>query len=135
MGALGGFGFYAAIGQAEISTRPYSSQRVAEIHKIYIYAHNPYSFFDDDPVNGSQYLGHWNRKTVRLVKLDQVAYMRKLEKSWPAYAFRASDGQFYYPIHNRDLRAWQLKHQQGGDMMLYSDTRNFRPEYSHFILL
>lgn len=127
MGALGGFSFYAAIGEAEISVRPFSCRQVISVNKIYIYVRNPYSFFDDDPVNASQYLGHWNKKGVRLVPVYQVAYQEKLENSWMYHAFKNSESGFYYPVHNVDLRAWQLKHKQGGDMILYSDILNYRP--------
>lgn len=32
-------------------------------------------------------------------------------------------GNVYYPIHNSDFRRWAIKHQRGGDFVVYSDRR------------
>ena len=33
------------------------------------------------------------------------------------------EDMIYYPVRNRSFRDWQMKHQQGGDFIAYSDIR------------
>ncbi|MGT2431136.1 DUF6402 family protein [Cupriavidus basilensis] len=35
-----------------------------------------------------------------------------------------TERKVYYPVRNRDYRKWQIKHQQGGDFIIYSDRVN-----------
>lgn len=32
----------------------------------------------------------------------------------------------HYPIRNKDFRDWQMKHQRGGDLLLFSDITFIR---------
>jgi len=48
-------------------------------------------------------------------------------------------GPTYWPVHNRDFRAWRDKHNMGGDMRLFSDYRTLQrpllPVYQAWLLV
>ncbi len=79
--------------------------------------------------SGSQYLGHWN-KTGFIIVPGATFAAEMTTWDWPIYPV-ARDGMItesgiYYPIRNKDYRKWQLKHQQGGDLIFYSDRKLLR---------
>lgn len=123
--ALGGFSFFAAVDEALIM-RNHSNRnfRLVKIQAVSFYMMNPYSFYDRPGT--SQYLGHWNKTGMFLVpdprkEKDDTAHWA----NFPVY--RGNDmyakNAVMYPIHNRDYRQWQDKHNQGGDMLLFSDYK------------
>lgn len=122
-GALGGFGMYAAIAEANFKPGLWGGINV-EVTKVAIYVKNPYSFFDDATEGGSQYLGHWNRDGICLVPEGFVAQKANWG-SWSRYAIQPEGpyGRTLWPVHNSDFRRWQDVHNAGGDMILYSDYR------------
>lgn len=146
-GALGGFAFYARIGAAEIE-HFHGGRRVATITHAFFYMKNPYSFFDDGNDGSSQYLGHWNKKGVLLAPAsfiaskigmgDLEAHIKTRSNSTPAgiegwAEFPVLVGEdvnirdaVYYSVRNKDFRAWQILHKQGGDMLLFSDEKPVR---------
>lgn len=120
-GALGGFGFYAAVAEARFNS--FLGRTTAEVTKIALYMKNPYSFFDD-AASGSQYLGHWNKDGILLVP-EGYAAQRAHAGAWSRYPVQPEGpyGRTFRPVHNVDFRSWQDKHNAGGDMILYSDFR------------
>ena len=145
--ALGNFYFYAAIGLARVESQTYGRheshrvryyiRRTVHITHIYVYAKDNYSFTDDGG-GYSQYLGHWNRHDMLWLAASLAGDYVKMEfEQQPQMRPRLWDGtdnpvstelpllerSIYYPIRNRDFRAWQQQHQQGGDFLVYSDRK------------
>jgi hypothetical protein len=90
---------------------------------IYIYAKGAFNF--TDPAGESlQYLGHWNRKTVAIVPLQETLVL-SAKKRWvdhPVFINRSEvDSNILYPVKNSDFRRWQSAHKQGGDFIIYTD--------------
>lgn len=118
--SLGSFVLYAAISRAEFNQK----RRSATVTHISVYVKDNFTFTDEKS-HASQYLGHWNRSHVAIIPLHQVAAMSNV--GWLDYA--VAQGNVYakdavvYPVKNSDFRAWQMKHNQGGDFIIYTDTR------------
>ena len=121
-GALGGFGLYAAVAEATISTT-LIGRITAEVTKVALYMKNPYSFFDAS-ATGSQYLGHWNKDGILLVP-EGYAAQQAHAGAWSRYPVQPEGpfGRTFWPVHNVDFREWQEEHNAGGDMILFSDYR------------
>lgn len=148
--ALGNFNFYATIAKAFIERTPQRRpttassdereciQRTATVTHIYTYMRDSYSFQDKGVT--SQYLGHWNKRGMILLPGAAITHFMaeglgsRVPKSWQMEADdmallpvtikdRLASEYVYYPIRNRDFRAWQAKHQRGGDFLIYSDIR------------
>ena len=125
-GALGAFNLYAAVSRFHIER---SSTRVtAVITAIAVYVKDSYTFATD-PDKPSQYLGHWNKRSVvispsasMLSKLLDADYPLVVDKK-PVRPVTFLEDMIYYPVRNRSFRDWQMKHQQGGDFIAYSDIR------------
>lgn len=148
--ALGNFNFYAAISRAHIERTPQVStvmsasaakcvQRTATITHIYAYMRDSYSFHDKGTT--SQYLGHWNKRGMILLPVAAVAHFiaeglgSRLPAGWQLEADdmamlpvtikdQLAPEHVYYPVRNRDFRAWQEAHQRGGDFLVYSDMQH-----------
>lgn len=122
-GSLGAFNIYAAIDSAHFNRE----NNTATLTNISIYVRDPYSFFDE-PGNGSQYLGHWNAKSVNMVPLHFLPFTAKDGTDWVNYPITRGNmydkGNVFYPVRNKDFREWQQKHKQGGDFMIYSDRKS-----------
>jgi Family of unknown function (DUF6402) len=120
-GALGSFNIYAAIGYAN-----FVGQGYAEISGIYVYVKDSFDF-TDKLGDVSQYLGHWSKNGVILVPYNGLAAALNkpaLYTDYPVAVGRAQvAGNVYYPVKNRDFRQWAIKHQRGGDFIVYSDKR------------
>jgi len=121
-GALGSFDIYAAIAFATFN----ETGTEAYVSGIYVYIKDNYTF-SSEPDSVSQYLGHWSAKGVIVVPYNGMAsYLNKqsLYFSYPvAKGNPAAKGNVYYPVHNSDFRDWAIKHQRGGDFIIYSDYR------------
>ncbi|WP_207005255.1 DUF6402 family protein [Trinickia mobilis] len=137
-GALGSFNFYAAIATASISWNTDAGRSKAEVTGIYVYAKDGYTFTDDEGAR-SQYLGHWSKDRVIVVPYDAAA--EKISRlpydedvSIVAYSFDApvavgdisTKGNVHYPVYNSSFRQWAIKHQRGGDFIVYTDRRFVR---------
>ena len=83
-----------------------------------------FTFHDRTDQRGTQYLGHWNKTGFIVVPLPFITG-QITKADWVNYAVArngiVSDSTVYYPIRNKDYRDWQLKHHQGGDLVLYSN--------------
>lgn len=131
--ALGSFVFYAAIGRARISGDiadgvTMSDTRIAEITGIWVYVKDDYTF-TDKAGERSQYLGHWSSDGVIVIPLDGIAATSPhipYVESPVTVGDPVIKGKVHYPIHNRDFRQWQIKHQRGGDFVVFTD-RKFVP--------
>lgn len=134
-GSLGAFSFNAAIGGYRFRTL-YGNRVCVEINDVLIYMRDVFTFHDMENLHlggllsgGSQYLGHWN-KTGFIIVPGATLASETTKWDWPIYpvardgAIRASD--VYYPVQNKDYRNWQVKHKQGGDLILYSDIKWMR---------
>ncbi|WP_206999979.1 DUF6402 family protein [Trinickia mobilis] len=69
---------------------------------------------------------HWN-KTGFIIVPAAVLLGEISAADWLKYAVAKdgiiSDSTVYHPVRNKNYRNWQLKHKQGGDLVLYSDRR------------
>ena len=117
------------------------------ITHVYVYLKDNYSFNDDSRKSSSQYLGHWNKNGAIVVpiavgaelanKIDRKKYI-DLEinvdfelGNYPVTSYVKLFGgvdpnMVFYPIRNRDFRAWRSKFKQGGDIMVYSDPKKIK---------
>lgn len=128
--ALGSFVFYAAIGHVRLSSEivagmRVSDTRIAEVTGVWVYVKDDYTF-TDKAGDRSQYLGHWSSDGVIVIPLDGIAatspYIPYVE-SPVTIGNPVIKGEVYYPIHNRDFRQWQIRHQRGGDFVVVTDRR------------
>ncbi|MFM9926490.1 DUF6402 family protein [Variovorax sp. H27-G14] len=116
--ALGSFNLYVAISYAWFD----HSNKSAVVTHISIYVKDNFTFTDEIR-KASQYLGHWNRNHVAIVAAHEAAALANI--GWIDYA--VVQGSLYakdavlYPVKNSDFRAWQKKHNQGGDFVIYTD--------------
>ncbi|CAG9170724.1 hypothetical protein LMG23992_01766 [Cupriavidus laharis] len=133
-GLLGAFTLNAAVGEHYFQLLRGNRARL-EINDVCIYMRDVFTFHDRISTyfgvisGGSQYLGHWN-KTGFVIVPKAVAMGEATQWEWPFEPF-ARDGMItergiYYPIRNKDYRDWQLKHKQGGDLLLYSNMRRVK---------
>jgi len=117
--ALGSFVLYAAISRADFNQK----NKSATVTHIAVYVRDNFTF-TDEAGHASQYLGHWNRSHVAIVPLHEAAALANI--GWLDYAVTQGDvhakDAVLYPVKNSDFRAWQLKHNQGGDFIIYTDT-------------
>lgn len=123
---LGSFSLYAAISRAEVFYE--GVRRVAEITHIYVCARDGFTFNDSES-KASQYLGHWNRQTLAIVPA-QAALQVFADEEWidgPVYQdpLRANFNVLY-PVKNKDFRNWQIKHNRGGDFIIYTNRHPIR---------
>lgn len=126
-GALGAFAFYASIGEHYFHPRGTKGGRL-EIHSLYVYMRDVFTFFDRGA--DTQYLGHWN-KTGFIIPMQIALAHQIMSGKWLMFPVARngaiSTSDIYYPVCNRDYRNWQLKHNQGGDLILYSDKKLIKP--------
>lgn len=119
-GALGSFNFYAAIGCAKFN---HNASHVT-IASIIVYIKDNYTF-TTEANQPSQYLGHWNRRGVVIVPAAGGAGIAGIP--WIDYPVAVGDirvrENVYYPVRNSSFRQWQLRHQRGGDFVIFSDYR------------
>lgn len=116
--ALGSFNLYAAVSQAWFDHK----NKLAVVTHISVYVKDNFTF-TDAAGHASQYLGHWSRSHVAIVPAHEIAALSNV--GWLDYAVvhgnvRAKDAVLY-PVKNSDFRAWQSKHSQGGDFIIYTD--------------
>jgi hypothetical protein len=120
-GALGSFVIYAAIGYAH-----FRRANEAEISGVYVYIKDSYDF-TDSPGDVSQYLGHWSKNGVIIVPYNGAAAALNEPALYSEYPVAVGNskvaGNVYYPVQNNDFRQWAIKHQRGGDFIVYTDYR------------
>ena len=142
-GALGSFNFYAAVAHAIISWDTDAGKSKAVVTGIYVYVKDGYTFTDKKGAR-SQYLGHWSKDRVIVVpydataeKISRLPYNKGVPIVTPsvsalatvafpfpvAIASMAIKGNVYYPVYNSSFRQWAIKHQRGGDFIVYTDRR------------
>ncbi|PLC06944.1 hypothetical protein CY658_08100 [Variovorax sp. RO1] len=115
---LGSFNLYAAVSYAWFDHK----KKLAIVTHVSIYVKDNFTF-TDEAGNASQYLGHWSRSHVAIVPAHQTAAMANI--GWLEYPVAQGDvhakDAVVYPVKNSDFRAWQRKHNQGGDFVIYTD--------------
>jgi hypothetical protein len=120
-GALGSFNLYAAIGYAH-----FRSATEVDISGIYVYIKDSFDFTDSEG-DVSQYLGHWSKNGLVVVPYNGAAAALNKPALYTEYPVAVGDprvaGNVYYPVQNKDFRQWAIKHQRGGDFIVYSDYR------------
>jgi len=129
-GSLGAFSLNAAV-DGFFLHRSSAYRMRAEIKRISIYMRDVFTFFDRPGTHlngkverGSQYLGHWNKYGFIVVPIGTIAgeingaewLMRPVARGG-----MVTNRYVYYPVRNQDYRDWQLRHNRGGDLILYSD--------------
>ncbi len=124
-GALGAFSFNAAL-----SKFTYFNGRL-KIFEINYYVRDVFTFHDRTDRNheatGTQYLGNWNK--YGLIVVPEYAVLGNVSKAqMPPVARNAKVDKenVFYTVRNLDYREWQLKHRQGGDLVLYSNRYYMR---------
>ncbi|MCC8404137.1 DUF6402 family protein [Paraburkholderia sp. MMS20-SJTN17] len=121
VGVLGSFNIYAAIAYAT-----FRRMDEVEISGIYVYIKDSYDF-TDKAGEVSQYLGHWSKNGVVVVPYNGAAAALNNPALYIEYPVAVGNaqvaGNVYYPVQNKDFRQWALKHQRGGDFIVYSDYR------------
>ncbi|RQO37503.1 hypothetical protein DBV14_32165 [Variovorax sp. KBW07] len=116
--ALGSFNLYAAISHAYFDHK----NKSAVLTHISVYVKDNFTFTDETS-GASQYLGHWSPSHVAVVPTHEIAALANV--GWLDYP--VVQGNVYakdavlYPVKNSDFRAWQRKHNQGGDFIIYTD--------------
>ncbi|WP_421095513.1 DUF6402 family protein [Ralstonia mannitolilytica] len=143
-GALGAFAFYLALGRYRYTTYVTYERRQRgrlEIHEVFAYMRDIFTFYDRPSDGGSQYLGHWNKGGFIVVPAAFAAG-RITKSRWARFPVAKNgalqDWTVYYPVSNDDYRNWQIEHKQGEDLILYSDMRKIyfhRPIIIDFDLL
>lgn len=128
-GSLGAFSFYAALGGFFYHRIAHTRTRLT-VTEVYIYMRDVFTFHDrteKKPIiiqNGTQYFCHWN-KTGFIIVLASTVIGEVTTADWLNYTVAragvVSKNTVYYPIRNRDYRDLQLRHKQGGDLVLYSN--------------
>ena len=125
-GALGSFNFYAAVSRFHIERN--ATRVTAVVTGIAVYVKDSYTFATD-PGEASQYLGHWNKRSVVISPYASIL-SKHVDADYPIVADKKPvrpetflEDMIYYPVRNRSFRDWQVKHQQGGDFIVYSDVR------------
>ncbi|CAB3778073.1 hypothetical protein LMG28688_00508 [Paraburkholderia caffeinitolerans] len=125
-GALGSFNLYAA--PADVTIDPI--EREAVVSSVYVYVKDSYDFTDKSGDALSQYLGHWSSKGVIIVPYNGIVGQLNIPSLYFPYPVARGDvrtkGNVYYPVHNRDFRQWAIKHQRGGDFIIFSDLARCR---------
>ena len=117
---LGSFNIYAAV--QRVLFYWVDTRRMANITHIYVYVKDGFSFTDEEG-SASQYLGHWGRKGMSVVA-RQMAASRVTNTNWwnaPVFQVAGNGASILHPVLNSDFRDWQLRHQQGGDYIIYTD--------------
>ncbi|GER15381.1 DUF6402 family protein [Variovorax boronicumulans] len=121
--ALGSFNLYAAVSQAWFDHK----NKSAVVTHISVYVKDNFTF-TDEAGHASQYLGHWSRSHVAIVPAHQTAAMVNI--GWLDYPVAQGDvhakDAVLYPVKNSDFRAWQRKHNQGGDFIIYTDMATLK---------
>lgn len=117
-GALGAFNFYAAVAEADFNPRT----GTATVYRVEIYVKDHYTFGTSSG-KASQYLGHWNKNKVSIQYPHAAAMALNEELSNNPVMLDKKISDVVYPVRNRDFRNWQMKHQRGGDFIIYSDSR------------
>lgn len=148
--AFGNFPFYAAIGEFQVTAQSefgYSDSGKRQvcyvptvtITHVYVYLKDSYSFNDDKGKSSSQYLGHWNKNGVIVVPIALGADVATSKHEhidielgdYPVTSYvklfgSVAPNTVYYPIRNRDFRAWRSKFKRGGDIMVYSAPKKIK---------
>jgi hypothetical protein len=126
-GALGSFFIYAALGDVSLDY----VTRTACVESIYVYVRDSYSFNDDKEYK-SQYLGHWNERSIHLVPTPFVfdsPIARRVGFAAPLVDVDQSiydKGAVMYPVSNKSFREWRTRHSQGGDFLAYTKPKHVR---------
>ncbi|WP_454726061.1 MULTISPECIES: DUF6402 family protein [Cupriavidus] len=130
-GSLGAFSFYAALDGFYYDRISRTRTRLI-VKEVSVYMKDVFTFHDrtDKTLgvigSGTQYLGHWNKTGFIIVPADTVAgevskadWVMSPVARWGIL----SQDMVYHPVRNKDYRDWQLRHGQGGDLILFSDRR------------
>lgn len=124
-GALGAFNLYVAPADVRIGVP--GNETV--VSSVYVYVKDSYDFADK-PDDVSQYLGHWSSNGVIVVPYNGLVGQLNAPSLYLPYPVTRGDmrvkGNVYYPVHNKDFRQWAMKHQRGGDFIIFSDRKRVR---------
>lgn len=151
--SLANFSVYAAVATADITTEEYNrydsgdwrscTHSIVEISHVYVYVKDVYSFNDKSESPVSQYLGHWNRHGVIILRraaLADLASNSKIKYPYengnepvedypplPEHLDKPVDTgskqlkkEVFYPVRNRDFRRWRKLKKRGGDFLIFS---------------
>jgi hypothetical protein len=121
---LGSFNIYAAIENAYFLEYPGKTK--AFVTHISVYAKDGFTFTDARK-RVSQYLGHWSATGVAIIGVAEIEALANMDVwNFPVDVDLSPDYGILFPVKNSDFRDWQLKHNHGGDYMIYSDRKIIR---------
>ena len=113
---------YVALGNVWMIPLGLTKKQIT-VSSLVFYVMHPYSFFESPGID--RYYGHWNKKSMKLVpdhapRPSGVGHWANFEvyEGTDVYAKDA----VMYPIWSSTYRRWQDRHNQGGDMLLFSET-------------
>ena len=126
--------WYGAIGNANLKvvingeTSVKDGRTVFLVKAVGVYIKDTYDF-----VNGSydEPLGVWSKNGV-LTKAETAIYMSSYSQGLFGMLARRWSG--FVPVFNDDFRAWQDKHNRGGDFIVFSDVIWFYPPVGQEII-
>jgi Family of unknown function (DUF6402) len=129
-GALASFGIYlSAYGTVTPETevvvdtsgvqKVIAKKYVIEIAHVAIYVRDTYDFI------GDQYLGHWNKNGVEVVKSyiieDSLGTLKPSD-----YKPSGDPPDMKLPVGNWSFNDYRKKHNKGGDLLVFSDMKTMR---------
>ena len=119
--------WYGAIGNATLKiavsgfTTTFDNESYFIVEKVGFYLKDTYDFLSDNKWTKfglSEPLGIWSKSGV-LDKAKSSTYISSYLQGLFGYLARGFSG--YVPVENNDFRAWQKKHNAGGDYIVFSD--------------
>ncbi len=125
--------WYGAIGNATLKiavsgfTTTFDGEPYFLVESVGFYLKDTYDFLSDKKWTTfglSEPLGIWSKSGV-LDKAKSVLYIDSYTKGLFGYLAREFSG--YVPVTNDDFRAWQKKHNAGGDYIVFSDVLWLKP--------
>lgn len=113
----------------------YPDKTKAFVTHISVYAKDGFTFTDARK-RVFQYLGHWSATGVAIIAVAEIEALANLDVwDFPVDVDLSPDYGILFPVKNSDFRDWQLKHNQGGDYMIYSDRKIIRLKRSIMLTL
>ncbi len=132
--------WYGAIGNATLKiavsgfTTTFDGEPYFLVESVGFYLKDTYDFLSDKKWTKfglAEPLGIWSKSGV-LDKAKSVLYIDSYTKG--AFGYLAREFSGYVPVTNSDFRAWQKKHNAGGDYIVFSDVLWLKPSENNKLI-
>ncbi|NRN28777.1 DUF6402 family protein [Photorhabdus heterorhabditis] len=125
--------WYAAIGKATIKIAVRG--RADKLNNKDVFVNEAIGFYIKDSydfVGNEEFLGVWSKNGI-LSKAKSALF----KGYYDAMQWKELAGEYsgYVPIQNLDFRAWQRKHNEGGDFIVFSDILWMPPINKHKVII